>query len=138
VFRAGASYYGISDLEALVRDTHKFEARYLDRLVGPYPEERVLYQARSPIHHVERLACPIIFFQGLQDKVTPPDQTERMVQALRRKGIAVAYVAFDDEAHGLRRAESIERALAAEFSFYARVFGFTPADELVPLAIDNL
>jgi dipeptidyl aminopeptidase/acylaminoacyl peptidase len=138
VFKSGASYYGISDLEALVRDTHKFEARYLDRLVGAYPAERALYQARSPIHHVERLACPMIFFQGLQDKVTPPDQTERMVQALRRKGIAVAYVAFGDEAHGLRRAENVERALAAEFSFYARVFGFTPADGVAPLAIDNL
>jgi dipeptidyl aminopeptidase/acylaminoacyl peptidase len=138
VFKAGASYYGISDLEALVRDTHKFEARYLDRLVGPYPAERALYQARSPIHHVERLACPMIFFQGLLDKVTPPDQTERMVQALRRKGIAVAYVAFDDEAHGFRRAENVERALAAEFAFYARVFGFTPAEELIPLDIENL
>ena len=138
VFKAGASYYGISDLEALVRDTHKFEARYLDRLVGPYPAERALYRARSPIYHVERLTCPMIFFQGLQDKVTPPDQTERMVEALRRKGIAVAYVAFDNEAHGLRRSESIERALEAELSFYACVFGFTPAEELTPLAIENL
>jgi dipeptidyl aminopeptidase/acylaminoacyl peptidase len=138
VFAAGASYYGISDLEALVRDTHKFEARYLDRLVGPYPAERVRYQARSPIHHVERLACPTIFFQGRQDKVTPPDQTERMVEALRAKGIAVAYVAFGDEAHGFRRAENVERALTAELAFYARVFGFTPADGLAPLVIDNL
>jgi dipeptidyl aminopeptidase/acylaminoacyl peptidase len=138
VFTAGASYYGISDLEALVRDTHKFEARYLDRLVGPYPAERTRYRARSPIHHVERLACPMVFFQGLQDKVTPPAQTERMVQALRAKGIAVAYVAFDNEAHGFRRAENVERALAAEFTFYARVFGFAPAEGLTTLAIDNL
>lgn len=138
VFRAGASYYGISDLEALVRDTHKFEAHYLDRLVGPYPAACALYRARSPIHHVERLACPVIFFQGLQDKVTPPDQTERMAAALRRKGIPVEYVAFDNEAHGFRRAENVERALAAELAFYARVFGFTPAEEPAPLASEDL
>ncbi len=138
VFTAGAVYYGISDLETLVRDTHKFEAHYLDRLVGPYPAERARYRERSPVHHVERLACPVILFQGLKDKVTPPAQTERMVEALRARGVAVAYVAFEEEAHGFRRAENVERALAAELSFYARVFGFTPADGVVPLAIENL
>jgi len=122
VFRAGASYYGVSDLEALARDTHKFESRYLDSLIGPYPERRDLYLARSPIHHVERLSCPVIFFQGLEDRVVPPDQAERMVAALKSKGLPVEYVAFRHEQHGFRRAESITRALEAELAFYTRVF----------------
>ncbi len=138
VFRAGASHYGIGDLEALAKDTHKFEARYLDRLIGPYPERRDLYIARSPIHHVDKLSCPIIFFQGLEDRVVPPAQAEAMVAALRAKGIAVAYVAFEGEQHGFRRAENIQRALEAELYFYGRVLGFTPADDLPPVPIDNL
>jgi dipeptidyl aminopeptidase/acylaminoacyl peptidase len=138
LFRAGAVYYGVSDLEALARDTHKFEARYLDRLVGAYPERRDLYRERSPIHHVERLSCPVIFFQGLEDRVVPPDQTEKMVNALRAKGVAVAYVPFADESHGFRRAENIRRALEAELYFYSRLFGFTPADAVAPVDIDNL
>jgi dipeptidyl aminopeptidase/acylaminoacyl peptidase len=123
VFRAGASYYGVSDLEALARDTHKFESRYLDSLIGPYPARRDLYLARSPINHAERLSCPVIFFQGLEDKVVPPDQAERMVAALRGKGLPVEYVAFPHEQHGFRRAETIARALEAELAFYTRVFG---------------
>ncbi len=138
VFAAGASYYGVSDLEALARDTHKFESRYLDCLIGPYPEQRQRYVDRSPIHAVDRLSCPVIFFQGLEDEVVPPSQSERMVEALRAKGIAVAYLAFEGEQHGFRRAETIERTLQAELCFYARVFGFTPADDLPELAIDNL
>ncbi len=138
VFKAGASYYGISDLEALARDTHKFEARYLDRLVGPLPQERARYRARSPIHFTDRLSCPVIFFQGLEDKVVPPSQAQTMVAALRAKGIPVAYVTFPDEQHGFRKAENIKRALDAELTFYARVFGFDPADGLAPLPIDNL
>jgi dipeptidyl aminopeptidase/acylaminoacyl peptidase len=138
VFSAGASYYGISDLETLARDTHKFESRYLDRLIGAYPEERDRYLARSPIHAVERLSCPVIFFQGLDDAVVPPSQAERMVEALRSKGLPVAYLAFEGEQHGFRKAETIERTLQAELCFYARVFGFTPADDLPELAIDNL
>jgi len=138
VFAAGASYYGISDLETLARDTHKFESRYLDRLIGAYPEERDRYLARSPIHAVERLSCPVIFFQGLDDAVVPPSQAERMVEALRSKGLPVAYLAFEGEQHGFRKAETIERTLQAELCFYARVFEFTPADELPELAIDNL
>jgi dipeptidyl aminopeptidase/acylaminoacyl peptidase len=122
VFRAGASYYGVSDLEALARDTHKFESRYLDGLVGPYPARRDLYLARSPIHHAHRLACPVIFFQGLEDKVVPPDQAERMVEALRGKGLPVEVVLFPDEQHGFRRAENVTRALEAELAFYTRVF----------------
>jgi dipeptidyl aminopeptidase/acylaminoacyl peptidase len=138
VFRAGASHYGISDLEALARDTHKFEARYLERLVGPYPARRDLYIARSPIHHAERLSCPVIFLQGLEDKVVPPNQAERMVDVLRGKGIPVAYVPFPGEQHGFRRAENIERAIDAELSFFAKVGGFSLADPVLPLLIDNL
>lgn len=138
VFAAGACYYGISDLETLVGDTHKFESRYLDRLVGAYPAERDRYVARSPIHAADRLSCPVIFFQGLEDKVVPPSQAERMVEALRRKGIPVAYLAFEGEQHGFRKAETIERTLQAELCFYARVFGFTPAGDLPALEIDNL
>jgi dipeptidyl aminopeptidase/acylaminoacyl peptidase len=140
VFAAGASYYGVSDLETLARDTHKFESRYLDRLIGAYPQERDRYVARSPIHAVERLSCPVIFFQGLEDKVVPPSQAERMVEALRAKGLPVAYLAFEGEQqqHGFRKADTIERTLQAELGFYARVFGFAPADALPALAIDNL
>ena len=138
IFHAGAAYYGVSDLEALAKDTHKFEAHYLDRLIGRYPARRDLYHDRSPIHHVDRLSCPVIFFQGLEDKVVPPDQTEQMVHALRAQGIAVAYVPFAGESHGFRRAENIQRALEAELYFYSRLFGFTPADSLVPVVIENL
>jgi dipeptidyl aminopeptidase/acylaminoacyl peptidase len=137
-FRAGASHYGVSDLEALARDTHKFESRYLDRLVGPWPEAAAVYRARSPIHHVERLSCPIIFFQGLEDAVVPPNQAELMVEALRRKGLPVAYLTFPGEQHGFRKAETIQTVLRAELAFYGRTFGFTPADGLADLAIDNL
>jgi dipeptidyl aminopeptidase/acylaminoacyl peptidase len=137
-FAAGASYYGISDLETLATDTHKFESRYLDRLIGAYPQERDRYVARSPIHAVDRLSCPVIFFQGLEDKVVPPSQAERMVEALRSKGLPVAYLAFEGEQHGFRKAYTIERTLQAELCFYARVFGFTPADDLPELVIDNL
>jgi len=134
-FAAGASYYGISDLEALARDTHKFEAHYLDRLIGPYPAARDNYLERSPIHHVARLRRPMIFFQGLEDKVVPPDQAERMVNALHARGVAVAYVTFTDESHGFRRAENIRRALEAELSFYGQVFGFEPADRIEPVRL---
>lgn len=138
VFRAGASHYGIGDLEALAKDTHKFESRYLEKLVGPYPARRDLYVARSPIHHIDRLARPVIFFQGLEDKVVPPEQAETMVAALRAKGLPVAYVPFAGEQHGFRRAENIVAALEGELYFYGRVLGFTPADALAPIPIDNL
>lgn len=138
LFKAGASYYGVSDLERLARDTHKFEAHYLDRLVGPYPEARAVYRARSPLAHVERLMSAMIFFQGLDDKVVPPDQTERMVAALTARGVPVAYLPFAGEAHGFRRAGPIQRALEAELYFYGRVFGFTPADAIDPVSIANL
>ena len=122
VFRAGASYYGVSDLTALAEDTHKFESRYLDKLVGPYPAAKRLYDDRSPIHHAEELNAPIIFFQGSEDKVVPPDQAEKMVEALRAKGLLVSYFLFDGEQHGFRQAGNIKRALDAELYFYASIF----------------
>ena len=138
VFKAGASYYGVSDLEGLAKDTHKFESRYLDSMVGPYPASRDLYLERSPIAHVEGLSCPVIFFQGDEDKVVPPDQAEVMVDALRRKGIPTAYILFRGEQHGFRKAENIKRALDAELYFYSRMFGFKLADAIEPVPIDNL
>lgn len=122
IFKAGASYYGIGDLEALIRDTHKFESRYLDNLIGKYPEEKAIYQARSPINHIDKLSCPVAFFQGLEDKVVPPNQAEMMVKALENKGIKTIYITFPDEQHGFRKAENIKRALEEEFKFYALIF----------------
>ncbi len=137
-FRAGASLYGIGDLMALARDTHKFESRYLDRLIGPLPDSEPVYRERSPVCHLDEFDCPIIFFQGLDDKVVPPNQAEAMVEALDAKGLPVAYLAFEDEGHGFRKAETIVRALEAELYFYGRVFGFTPADDIEPVPILNL
>lgn len=137
-FKAGASYYGVSDLKALAEDTHKFESRYLDSLIGAYPEQKDLYDARSPITAVDRLACPVIFFQGDEDKIVPPNQAEMMVKALRDKGIPVAYVLFEGEQHGFRKAENIKRALDGEFYFYSRVFNFYPAEHIDAVTIDNL
>jgi dipeptidyl aminopeptidase/acylaminoacyl peptidase len=138
VFKAAASYYGISDVEVLAHDTHKFESRYLDTLIGPYPEARDLYRARSPIHFVDRLSCALILFQGLEDKVVPPNQSEMMADAVRKKGLPVAYLSFEGEQHGFRKATTIIRSLEAELYFYGAVFGFTPADTIEPLNIDNL
>jgi dipeptidyl aminopeptidase/acylaminoacyl peptidase len=118
-FQAGGSHYGVSDTEALVRDTHKFESRYLDWLIGPYPAQQALYRERSPIHHAERLSVPVIFFQGEEDKIVPPNQTALMVEALQRKKIPVGYWLYAGEQHGFRRAENIKRALDAELYFYA-------------------
>ncbi|HEX2514109.1 MAG TPA: prolyl oligopeptidase family serine peptidase, partial [Chloroflexota bacterium] len=137
-FRAGGSHYGVSDLEALARDTHKLESRYLDRLIGPYPDRRDLYLARSPIQHLQGLGCPIIFFQGLEDAVVPPAQTETMVDALRRKGVPVAYLPFEGEQHGFRSAANIARALDAEHYFYARVLGLPLPEGVEPVPIENL
>ena len=126
-FAAGASYFGVGDLESLARDTHKFESRYLDALIGPYPEQAQLYRARSPIHAVDRLRCPIILLQGLLDEVVPPDQAATMAAALEAAGIPYVHLTFPDESHGFRRSENIERALGAELDFYAGVFGFAAA-----------
>jgi dipeptidyl aminopeptidase/acylaminoacyl peptidase len=125
-FRCGASYYGISDLEVLQQDTHKFEARYNDTLIGPYPEAKDVYRARSPIHFTDRLSCPIILFQGLEDKVVPPNQSAMMAEAARKKGLKVKYVTFEGEQHGFRKAENIVRALEEELAFYRDVFALTP------------
>lgn len=138
VFTVGASYFGVSDLEALALETHKFESRYLDSMVGPYPDARDRYIERSPIHHTERLSSPIIFFQGLEDKVVPPNQAEKMVAALRSKGLPVAYVPFEGEQHGFRRSENIKRALDAEYYFYSRVFDFKLSEQIEPVEIHNL
>ncbi len=138
VFTAGASYYGVSDAAALARDTHKFESRYLDALIGTWPERADLYEQRSPIHAVDRLSCPVIFLQGLEDAVVPPDQTERMADALRRKGLPVACLMFEGEQHGFRRAANIRRAAEAELYFYGRIFGFSPAGAVKPVEIENL
>ncbi|AFY70598.1 peptidase S9, prolyl oligopeptidase active site region [Thalassoporum mexicanum PCC 7367] len=138
VFKAGAVYYGVSDLEILAKETHKFESRYLDSIVGAYPEQKAIYEARSPIHHVDQLACPVIFFQGAEDKITPPNQTEMMVTAIKQKGIPVAYVLYEGEQHGFRQAANIKRTLEAELYFYSQVFGFPLAEEIEPVAIENL
>lgn len=138
LFAAGASHFGVADLEALAKDTHKFESRYLDRLVGPYPERADLYRARSPIHHTDKLSCPLILFQGLEDPVVPPNQAEMMVAAARQKGIPVAYVPFAGEQHGFRRAENIKRALEGELYFYSRIFRFPLSEVIEPVLIENL
>ncbi len=137
-FAAGASHFGVSDTETLARETHKFESRYLDQLIGPYPGMAELYRERSPIHHADRLSCPVIFFQGLEDEVVPPNQAETMFEALKEKGVPVAYLPFEGEQHGFRLAENIKRALDGELYFYSRVFGFEPADQMEPVSIENL
>ena len=138
VFKAGASYYGISDLEVFVHDTHKFESRYLDTLVGPYPERKDLYRDRSAINFLDKLQTPMILFQGLEDKIVPPNQAEVIFEALRKKGQPVAYLPFEGEQHGFRQAKNIKRSLEAELYFYSKIFGFEPADTLEPVVIENL
>jgi dipeptidyl aminopeptidase/acylaminoacyl peptidase len=134
VFKAGANYYGVSDLEALARDTHKFESRYLDRLVAPLPEGRAIYEARAPIRHLENFKAALITFQGSEDKVVPPDQSRAIVTALKAKGVPVAYIEFEGEQHGFRKAENIVRSLESELGFYGRVFGFEP-DGALPAVV---
>lgn len=133
VFKAGASHYGVSNLEALAKETHKFESRYLDSLIGAYPEEQALYKERSPIYSVDKLSCPVIFFQGLEDKIVLPNQAEMMVDALKEKGIPVAYIAYENEQHGFRQAKNIKRTLEAELYFYSTIFNFECAEEIEPL-----
>jgi dipeptidyl aminopeptidase/acylaminoacyl peptidase len=137
IFAAGISLYGVSDLEALAKDTHKFESRYLDGLVGPYPEDRQTYLDRSPISHTDRLAAPILLLQGTEDRVVPPVQTEAMAQAARAKGLPVAMIMYPGEGHGFRRGETIVSATQAQVYFLGRVLGFTPADDVPPIPIDN-
>ena len=139
-FAAGANMFGVADLEALALQTHKFESRYLDGLVGPYPERRDLYMERSPIHHLEGFDKPLITLQGRQDEVVPPAQSEMIVDALRARGVPVAYVSFEGEQHGFRRAANIRTALDSELSFYAQVLGFAlpPSEDLPTVPIENL
>jgi len=138
IFKAGASHFGIGDLETFVGDTHKFESRYLDNLVGPYPERKDLYRERSAVNFLEQLNCPMILFQGSEDKIVPPNQSQQMYQAVKAKGLPVAYLEFEGEQHGFRKAENIKRALDGELYFYSRVFGFELADPVEPVEIDNL
>lgn len=138
VFTAGASFYGIADLEALAHDTHKFESRYLDNMVGPYPAAKEVYQARSPINHLERFRTPLIIFQGADDPIVPPNQAHMILEALRLRQQPVAYMEFAGESHGFRRAENVIASKQAELYFYGRVFGFTPDDDLPEVTIDNL
>ncbi|HVC15051.1 MAG TPA: prolyl oligopeptidase family serine peptidase [Acidimicrobiales bacterium] len=135
VFAAGASYFGIADAAVLAEETHKFESRYMDSLFGPWPETEELYRDRSPAFHAESLHTPLIIFQGLEDKVVPPDQAEIIVAALRENGVPHAYITYEGEQHGFRKAESIRRTAEAELYFYGRVLGFSPADVLEPVEI---
>jgi dipeptidyl aminopeptidase/acylaminoacyl peptidase len=137
VFAGGASYFGVADLGALARDTHKFESRYLDGMVGPWPQDRAIYEARSPIFHVELLRTPMILFQGLEDQVVPPAQAEMMANALAERGVPFAYLAYEGEQHGFRQAQNIIRTAEAELYFYGKVLGFEPADDIEPVEIEN-
>ncbi|MFI4976667.1 MAG: S9 family peptidase [Caulobacterales bacterium] len=138
VFKAGASFYGVADLGALARDTHKFESRYLDNLVGAYPAQKAIYDARSPINHLEGFRSPLIIFQGSVDPIVPPNQAHMILEALRARQQPVAYMEFEGESHGFRRAETLIASKQAELYFYGRVFGFTPADRLPEVRIENL
>jgi len=137
VFAAGGDFYGVADLEALARDTHKFESRYLDNLIGPWPEAKAVYDARSPINHLAGFTAPLLILQGAEDPIVPPNQAYMIRDALRAKGVPVACIEFAGEGHGFRRAENMIRAKEAELYFYGRVFGFTPADALEPVPIEN-
>lgn len=138
VFRCGASLYGISDLALMAHDTHKFESRYLDRLVGQLPRDEAIYRERSPINHLDRFKRPVILLQGMEDKVVPPNQAERILASLKTRGVPVAYVPFPGEQHGFRKAANIIRAHESELYFYGRVLGFEPADKIAPVEIFNL
>ena len=138
VFKAGASYYGISDMETMAQDTHKFESRYLDNLIGPYPEARQRYIERSPIHFIDQINCPMILLQGSEDQVVPPEQSRRMFEAVRSKQLPVAYLEFEGEQHGFRQSQNIKRSMEAELYFYSRIFGFELAGSIEPVHIENL
>ena len=127
----------MTDLEALARDTHKFESRYLDRLIAPYPSEAAIWQDRSPINNIEKIAAPVILFQGLEDKVVPPNQAEMMVQALKDRNMQVAYIAYEGEQHGFRKSSNIKRTLEAELFFYSKIFKFELAEDIKSVDIYN-
>jgi len=136
-FKVGVSLYGIGDLGLLAADTHKFESRYLDRLVAPWPEGKAIYEARSPLSHIDQLQGALLILQGAEDKVVPPNQAESMYQAAKQKGLPVSYILFPGEQHGFRKAETMRAALSAELFFYGKLFGFEPADRIAPIPIDN-
>jgi dipeptidyl aminopeptidase/acylaminoacyl peptidase len=138
VFATGSSYFGVSDLEPFAETTHKFESKYLDLLVGPWPEAAELWAERSPVRHAEQLSRPLLILQGDEDEVVPPAQSEEIVRALQRRGLPYAYLLFEGEQHGFRKMESISRGLSAELTFYGKILGFEPADRLPPLEIVNL
>jgi dipeptidyl aminopeptidase/acylaminoacyl peptidase len=138
VFAAGASEAGVADLTTFVHDTHKFEARYLDQLVGPWPEAEALYRRRSPLYAADRISCPVILIQGADDQVVLPSQAEVMVRALAERHVPCAYLIFPGERHGLRKAENIERAVEAELYFYSRILGFELAEKVEPVPIEGL
>ncbi|MGM0599562.1 MAG: S9 family peptidase [Candidatus Rifleibacteriota bacterium] len=137
-FKAGASHFGLSDLEILAKETHKFESRYMDNLIGPYPEKAEIYKNRSPINFPEKLSCPVIFFQGLDDKVVPPNQAEELYKILKKKKIPTCYVTYEGEGHGFRQAENIKHSLKSELYFYCRIFKLKYPDNSKPVEIDNL
>tara|TARA_B100001964_G_scaffold243692_2_gene322438 strand:- start:821 stop:1813 length:993 start_codon:yes stop_codon:yes gene_type:complete len=137
VFKAGASFYGVTDLEALARDTHKFESKYLDRLIAPYPSELSVWQERSPINNIDKISAPVILFQGLEDKVVPPNQAEMMRDALNSRNLQVAYIAYEGEQHGFRKGKNIKRTLEAELYFYSRIFKFDLVENISPVKIHN-
>jgi dipeptidyl aminopeptidase/acylaminoacyl peptidase len=134
-FAAGVSKYGVADLAVLAQETHKFESRYMDSLVGPWPEAEALYRERSPLFHADQIRVPLLVLQGLEDEVVPPNQSELIVDALKANGVPVAYLAFEGEQHGFRKAETIVRAAEAELSFYGQVFGFDPPGVTDPLEL---
>ncbi|MDP9007182.1 MAG: S9 family peptidase [Pseudomonadota bacterium] len=138
VFRAGADRFGVSDMTALVRDTHKFESRYVDSLIGPLPQAQAVYDSRSPLNHLDGFKVPVIVLQGADDPIVPPNQSERIVEALRARHVPVAYVLYPGESHGFRKPETIIHSLKAELSFFGQVFGFKPADQLPPLTVEGL
>ena len=137
-FKAGTSYFGIGDLETFISQTHKFESRYLDRLVGPYPERRDLYHERSPLNFTDRISCPVLILQGADDRVVPPAQAAQIVDALWERQLPHAYLLFPGEDHGFRAADNIIRSFEAELSFYGQVFGFAPADAIEPIRVEFL
>ena len=138
VFRAGADYFGISDMTALARDTHKFESRYIDSLIGPLPQAQSIYDERSPLNHLDGFKAPLIIFQGADDPIVPPNQSALIASALRERKVPLAYILYPGEAHGFRKPETIINSLQSELSFYGQVFGFTPADQLPKLTIEGL
>jgi len=136
VFKAGCSRYGICDLTALAHDTHKFEARYLDTLIGPYPQAESTYKERSPINHIDKFSCPLMIFQGDEDKVVPLNQAQLIFDALKNKGIPVGMEIFEGEGHGFRKAENIKRSVDGELGFYCKVFGIN-ADHIPSVTLEN-